>query len=58
MAALKLWSGQTARLFYLVRAVSPGRYVVPPPSAEDMYRPQISGIGSSLQKTITVVSPR
>lgn len=58
VAALKLWSGQTARLFYLVRAVSPGRYVVPPPSAEDMYRPQISGIGSSLQKTITVVSPR
>ena len=58
VAAVKLWGGQTARLFYLVRAVSPGRYVVPPPSAEDMYRPQISGIGSSPQKTITVVSPK
>lgn len=58
VAAVRLWGGQTARLFYLVRAVSPGRYVVPPPSAEDMYRPQLSGIGSSPQKTITVVSPR
>lgn len=58
VAGIKLWAGQTARLFYLVRAVSPGRYVVPPPSAEDMYRPQISGIGSALQKTITVVPPR
>lgn len=58
VAAVQLWAGDTARLFYLVRAVSPGRYVVPPPSADDMYRPQISGIGSSLQKTITVVSPK
>lgn len=57
VAAVKLWQGSTARLFYLVRAVSPGRYVVPPPSAEDMYRPQLSGVGSSPQKNITVVSP-
>lgn len=58
VAGIKLWAGQTARLFYLVRAVSPGRYVVPPPSAEDMYRPQISGIGNSPQTSITVVSPK
>ncbi len=57
VAAVKLWQGSTARLFYLVRAVSPGRYVVPPPSAEDMYRPQLSGVGTSPQKAITVVSP-
>jgi len=57
VAAIKLWSGSTARLFYLVRAVSPGTYVVPPPSVEDMYRPQLSGIGTSPQATITVVSP-
>ena len=57
VAAIKLWRGQTARLFYLVRAVSPGRYVVPPPSAEDMYRPQISGIGSAPQTTLKVVPP-
>jgi len=31
--------------------------VVPPPSAEDMYRPQLSGIGTSPQSSITVVSP-
>jgi len=57
VAAVKLWSGSAAHLFYLVRAVSPGTYVVPPPSAEDMYRPQLSGIGTSPQQTITVVSP-
>ena len=57
VAALRLWQGSTARLFYLVRAVSPGTYVVPPPSAEDMYRPQLSGVGTSPQKTIKVVSP-
>ncbi|HPA02070.1 MAG TPA: alpha-2-macroglobulin [Chiayiivirga sp.] len=57
VAAVSLWGGSTARLFYLVRAVSPGTYTVPPPSVEDMYRPQISGIGTSPQATITVVSP-
>ncbi|MCX7555236.1 alpha-2-macroglobulin [Xanthomonadaceae bacterium JHOS43] len=57
VAAVKLWPGSTARLFYLVRAVSPGRYVVPPPSVEDMYRPQLSGVGTSPQKSVTVVSP-
>ena len=44
-AALKLYQGQAAKLFYLVRAVSPGKYVVPPPIAEDMYRPRIRSIG-------------
>ena len=58
VAALKLWSGSTARLFYLVRAVSPGQFVVPPPSAEDMYRPQLSGIGSAPQNRISVVPPK
>ncbi len=58
VGALSLWSGQTAHLFYLVRAVSPGRYVVPPPSAEDMYRPQISSVGTAPQKTLTVIEPK
>lgn len=44
-AAVKLYAGQQAKLFYLVRAVSPGDYVVPPPIAEDMYRPEIRSIG-------------
>lgn len=34
-------------LFYLVRAVTPGHYVVPPSQAEDMYRPYIRAIGES-----------
>ncbi|WP_225444438.1 alpha-2-macroglobulin family protein [Pseudomarimonas arenosa] len=44
-AAVKLYQGQQAKLFYLARAVSPGDYVVPPPIAEDMYRPDIRSIG-------------
>ncbi|MBB5206707.1 alpha-2-macroglobulin family protein [Chiayiivirga flava] len=57
VAAVKLWAGSPAHLFYLVRAVSPGTFVVPPPTVEDMYRPQIGGVGEVTQKTITVVSP-
>lgn len=33
-------------LFYVVRAVTPGVFVVPPPFAESMYRPEIRGIGA------------
>ena len=43
VAALKLNQGQEAHVFYLVRAVSPGTYLVPPPLVEDMYRPDING---------------
>ncbi|MCD9028685.1 alpha-2-macroglobulin family protein [Luteimonas sp. BDR2-5] len=57
VAALKLDRGRTARLFYLVRAVSPGTYTAPPPLVEDMYRPQLRGVGTSVPATITVVQP-
>ena len=57
VAALRLWAGAPAHLFYLVRAVSPGQFVVPPPTAEDMYRPQLSGIGVAEPAKIRVVSP-
>lgn len=57
VAALKLGSGDTAKLFYLVRAVTPGTYTVPPPLVEDMYRPDIRGVGRSKVGTITVVQP-
>ncbi len=57
VAALKLNQGQEAHVFYLVRAVSPGTYEVPPPLVEDMYRPEIRGIGRSAVKTIKVVQP-
>ncbi len=44
-------------MFYLVRAVTPGTYSVPPPLVEDMYRPQLRGVGRSNPTTITVVQP-
>ena len=56
VAALKLEGGQ-ARLFYLVRAVTPGTYVVPPPQLEDMYRPQLRAVGKTPFDTIKVVPP-
>jgi uncharacterized protein YfaS (alpha-2-macroglobulin family) len=44
-------------VFYLVRAVSPGTYRVPPPIVEDMYRPEVRGIGKSVPATIKVIEP-
>ena len=57
VAALKLYKGQKAHVFYLVRAVSPGTFVVPPPLIEDMYRPEIRGVGRSEPAQIKVVEP-
>ncbi|MHA6206275.1 alpha-2-macroglobulin family protein [Dyella soli] len=56
-AALKLRRGGTARLFYVVRAVTPGTYTVPPPLVEDMYRPAIRGYGTSAIGQLTVEEP-
>lgn len=44
-------------LFYLLRAVTPGKYVVPAPFAEDMYRPDVRGVGKA-EADITVMDPR
>ena len=57
VAALKLDQGQAAHVFYLVRAVSPGTYLVPPPLIEDMYLAQARGIGKSEPASIKVVEP-
>lgn len=57
VAALKLRRGRSARVFYLVRAVSPGTYTAPPPLVEDMYRPELRGVGRSTPSSITVVQP-
>jgi uncharacterized protein YfaS (alpha-2-macroglobulin family) len=56
VAALKLEGGE-AKLFYLVRAVTPGSYVVPPPQLEDMYRPELRAIGKVSPESIRVVQP-
>jgi uncharacterized protein YfaS (alpha-2-macroglobulin family) len=56
-AALKLDRGDAAHVFYLVRAVTPGTYTVPPPEVEDMYRPALRGIGKADPAQIKVVEP-
>lgn len=45
IAAIDLYKNRSQHLFYLVRAVSRGLFVNPPPYAEDMYRPYIRAIG-------------
>jgi uncharacterized protein YfaS (alpha-2-macroglobulin family) len=57
VAALNLYAGQPAQLFYLVRAVTPGTYAVPPPQVEDMYRPELRGVGKAVPATVTVGKP-
>jgi uncharacterized protein YfaS (alpha-2-macroglobulin family) len=57
VAALNLGKGQTAHVFYLVRAVTPGTFQVPPPLVEDMYMPQVRGIGKSTPATLKVIEP-
>ncbi|MCW5567202.1 MAG: alpha-2-macroglobulin family protein, partial [Dokdonella sp.] len=57
VSALKLDRGQRVNVFYLVRAVSPGSFLVPPPQVEDMYRPGVRGIGRSSITSIKVVQP-
>ncbi len=39
--------GDTGHLFYVMRAVTPGEYRVPPTRVEDMYRPERHAIGAS-----------
>jgi uncharacterized protein YfaS (alpha-2-macroglobulin family) len=48
VAAVNLLPEQRVfRLAYLVRAVSPGRYRMPPPAVEDMYKPWYRGRGKA-----------
>jgi alpha-2-macroglobulin len=58
VAAIDLYAGATAHLFYLVRAVSPGSYVVPPAAIEDMYRPELRAYGEAKPARVKVVPPR
>jgi hypothetical protein len=56
-AALKLRRGRAAHVFYVVHAVTPGTYTVPPPLVEDMYRPAVRGIGAMPVAQLTVQEP-
>ncbi len=52
VAAVTRKAGQTFRLAYLVRAVTPGRYRVPAAYVEDMYAPSIRARGAMAGLTI------
>jgi uncharacterized protein YfaS (alpha-2-macroglobulin family) len=50
---VRSWGG-SHHLFYGVRAVTPGRYRVPPPFVEDMYAPEEHAIGTATPSWIEV----
>jgi alpha-2-macroglobulin len=41
-----LWEG-VHRYAYIARATTPGRFIVPPPKAEEMYHPETFGRGAT-----------
>ena len=45
IAAVELYAQRTHHLLYLVRVVTPGKYQLPAPYMEDMYRPEIRAVG-------------
>ncbi|GBC60596.1 alpha-2-macroglobulin domain-containing protein [Desulfonema ishimotonii] len=47
VAAVRLSDYAQTHLFYLVRVVSPGTFVMPPAFVESMYRPEIRGVGDT-----------
>ena len=52
VAAVTRKAGQTFRLAYLVRAVTPGRYRVPAAYVEDMYAPSIRARGAMSESIV------
>ena len=46
-----LWAG-VHEYSYVAIATTPGRYVVPPPKAEEMYHPETFGRGASARVII------
>ncbi len=57
VGAVSVEAGNEVDLYYLVRAVSPGEYNVPPAYVEDMYRPQTRGVAAAPLAKLKVVSP-
>lgn len=49
-AALDLSEGSNQQLVYLMRAVTPGHYRVPPTQVEDMYRPELRAVGEDIHE--------
>jgi len=55
VAAVNQPSHRASHVFFMMRAVTPGQYRVPPAMVEDMYRPEIRGISDTLD-TITILA--
>lgn len=56
VAAVDLVKDRDLSVVYLIRAVTPGDYLVPPPFVEDMYAPKHRAIGQSIER-IKVLAP-
>ena len=54
IAAVKIGKYQSANVFYLMRAVTPGLYQVPAAFAEDMYRPEFRSIFNGKHTQVTI----
>lgn len=54
VAAISLDKRQSSTIFYLMRAVNPGTYQIPPVQVEDMYRPYLRSL-SAPKSPVTVV---
>lgn len=48
VAALEVQEYRDSHVFYLMRAVTPGAYIVPPTYLEDMYKPQNRAVGETI----------
>ncbi len=54
IAAVKIGKYQNASVFYLMRAVTPGKYQVPAAFAEDMYQPEVRSIFNGETSQVTI----
>ena len=55
---LAMVAKETSRILcYVLRVVTPSKFNVPAPFAEDIYRPDVRGVGKA-EADITVVDPR
>ncbi len=52
VAAVDINEYDRTHLLYLARAVTPGRYRVPPPQVESMYRPQWQALGAAPEEMV------
>ena len=54
IAAVKVSQYQSANVFYLMRAVTPGQFQIPAAFAEDMYQPEVRSIFNNEFTRVTI----